>query len=326
MRRWFVRLSGFTLILLFLAGCITQQTKTTIRSDASGTNEIIIGIDKEVLEQLGGSTGEDPVASAQEDIQDLPPEWNAKAEPWEDEKYQGVRMTTEFKDLAMLQDQLNRLVGPEAEGSADSPTGGMFQSFNISRDGDTLVVGATVNTSTGDGSEEIPPAMLSNFLISWSVEMPNLESFTEQDIAKREGNKVTWTFPIGSNKTYNVEARGSLSSASNVLIYGLVGLIALGIVAVVVGLMMSRRKAVPAVAAPGAPSTPYGQPSGYDQGGGQYGQGGPYGQSSPYGGQYGQPGSYDQGGGQYGQGSPYGQSDPYGGPYGQPGSQDPNRQ
>jgi len=191
---------------------MTQQTSTTITNNGSGTNEILFGFTKDVTEQLGQ---EDPFAEITQEVGDFPAEWQAQMDPWEDKTYKGFKLSMHFADLPMLETQLNRILGPEADTNNGRSSTGIFGPFRVQQEGNTVVISTVLNKDEKSPSGETPPAEgFSDLKITWSIEMPSLQSFSEAGIASQSGNRVTWTLPFVVDHDYNLEARGILEGGA----------------------------------------------------------------------------------------------------------------
>jgi len=201
------------LLLMLLSGCMTVQSNTTIANDGSGTNQMSVGFTKEFIEfmQQMDENAEDPFADIEQDMDDVPPEWDATVEPWEDDTYKGVSISTKFTDLAMLETQLNKLLGPDSDEEGDS----MFEEFTVTQEGNTVIITTRMVAEGVDESQDLPFSV-DDFKVTWSVAMPTLESYTEEDIATQDGDRVTWTFPLAVARTYNIEVRGTLEGTAPV--------------------------------------------------------------------------------------------------------------
>lgn len=198
MRRFAVFFTSFSLILL-LASCMTQQSTTRITSDASGTNEIILGYTHEVIQELG----ENPYDELQGTEHNQPWQWNTEIVPWEDDTYAGTKIMMRFTDLDMMVAQLNRFIGTDEE------TGeGMFKAFTVERNGDSFVIQTVLEQTEEDDA-------FSGSKVTMTFEMPRVESITLHEFATLEDDRVVWDIPIGRIGTYEFELHGSLQGAMN---------------------------------------------------------------------------------------------------------------
>jgi hypothetical protein len=241
--------------LLFLSGCFSEQIATKINTDGSGVNTIAIGLNKTLL----GDTPMLPIglappnARAQDALQQLeteiqsvvaglPAAWKAQSEPWEDSEFKGFKISIAFTDPAMLEAQLNRI----AKLNEDNRITDMYQGFKVQHVSDAIEMVAKVKV---DGAKNLPPPNQPipqniRFRLSWSVEMPSIDSFTEEGIATRDGNNVTWTFPVEQSANYLIQVHGGLKETASPFPYWLIALTALVVVVIAGGVLLITRKVV----------------------------------------------------------------------------------
>lgn len=203
LRAWFVLL----LLMLFLSGCMTLHPTATINADGSGSITMTYGYTREFL--ASQADADLLFASIRRQAQGFQPAWQGTLEPWEDERYRGVRVMLHFADPAMLEAQLNYLLGPDSQEGA----GGLCEAFEMRQDGTTLSLRTRVRQEASDTEASDLAPLLEGFAASLSVEMPTLTSFSAQEIATRTGNTVVWTFPPPTSveRVYTLEARGTLA-------------------------------------------------------------------------------------------------------------------
>ncbi|HEY1015825.1 MAG TPA: hypothetical protein VGE07_24160 [Herpetosiphonaceae bacterium] len=292
-RQWKSMILGAALLVL-LSGCIAQKTETTLKGDGSGTNVMKTGLSEEArgfMESAGsesgsGSEAEDPFATVREQVKEYPPEWNVDVKDWKEDKFEGVEVSMEFSDIATLNKQLEALLEPSAANSG-SPTGSMFQSVSAKEENGKYVISADVDTTSGGASDPSSAEFLKDAVVSWTITMPGaIEDYTAKEIATKDGNSVTWRFPLDKPGKYELSITGAKSGgalgggSSLPLILGGVGaLVVLGGVGFMV---MNRNKKKPVAVDAGS----YG--GGYQQGGYQQ----PYDPNAGYGQQ--QQGGYQQ--------------------------------
>lgn len=200
MHRWFVRSIAFGVVVLLLSACVTSQTSTMVQSDGSGTNEFVIAMLSEEMMKRGVG---DPFEDVQTFGENLPAEWSPSVEPWEDDTHTGIKIVTQFSDPAMLETQLNKVLGPGT--MPEAKQGGSFSAFEVQHTGNSISIHTQFQSATPDGS-----APVENFKLLWSVSMPGIETYTEDVPATRTGNHVTWHLPSGTGETYDLHVQGSL--------------------------------------------------------------------------------------------------------------------
>lgn len=252
--------SGLILgLALALAGCFTQQTATTLRSDGSGTQEIRIGISQQLIDlaEMGGQGGtsfEDSLSEMETLADELPSEWQATSAPWEseDKQYKGASITMQFSDLAMLQEQLSDGAFAEGQNSMMS-----FTDVEVLQDGGQYVIRATIaSPSELDNLDDESAQMLDMMgggsfgsaapTLVWRIEMPGeITDWSEPELAARsdeQKNIVTYTFPFPPAEAYVIEVRGNAKAGISPRILVLVGaLFGAGLLTIGLGLWLNRR-------------------------------------------------------------------------------------
>jgi hypothetical protein len=114
----------------------------------------------------------------------------------------------QFTDPAMLQAQLEQMLGAKVEGNS-----ALFDPINVQQEGSTISILAVMQQSdSGSDHDSLPPQIMQDFQLTWSIELPTIEQFTEQKLATREGNRVTWDFPFHREREYRIEITGSLDA------------------------------------------------------------------------------------------------------------------
>ncbi|MBA3470639.1 MAG: hypothetical protein H0T53_13455 [Herpetosiphonaceae bacterium] len=247
------RIILFLGLSLLLSGCITQQTETVIRPDGSGTQVFRIGISQQFLDLAGmGGQGSIDPTDALSDIgtgtAELPAEWQATNEPWEstDRQYEGAQISMQFRDLAMLEDQLME----SALGSSNSLV--IFDDVSVSEEDGSYVIRATVASATGTeelglGSEfgDLQGGAFGNVVptASWRIEMPGeITEWSEQELATQEGNAVTYSFPFPLDRPYEIVVRAKVKPGISLQVMLIVvGMLVLGLATILAGVVLNRR-------------------------------------------------------------------------------------
>jgi hypothetical protein len=184
---------------------MTQQSMTIVKNDGSGTNTFLFGLTQEVMQQF---EDEDPFADFKQEIADFPEAWQTQVKPWQDDTYEGISLSMQFTDPAMLQAQLEQMLGAKVEGNS-----ALFDPINVQQEGSTISILAVMQQSdSGSDHDSLPPQIMQDFQLTWSIELPTIEQFTEQKLATREGNRVTWDFPFHREREYRIEITGSLDA------------------------------------------------------------------------------------------------------------------
>lgn len=98
MRRLLALFCGLTMLFL-LSGCYKVQADFTVNEDSTISGTMIMGMDKKVLEEMGGSA-EDFTSELKDDY----PE-GAKVEEWSDERFVGSKASFEAVPLSEMNDE-----------------------------------------------------------------------------------------------------------------------------------------------------------------------------------------------------------------------------
>jgi hypothetical protein len=203
-------------VTVVLSGCIAYQTATTMNPDGSGINDVRIGFSKEVLAMMQEEgNGDDPFTTIREEFAENPEGWQTTVSAWEDDTYTGVTAALHYTNPAMLEAQLNTLLGPDLDHNRVSQPPILFEPFVVQQEGNAIRITTGLKPSETTDDSEVPTAIYEGASVVWSVALPTLESYTEQEIATREGNRVTWHIPLVRERDYVLEVRGTLASDGN---------------------------------------------------------------------------------------------------------------
>ena len=261
-----------------LTGCISQQSETTLRTDGSGTHEIRIGLSQQLIDlaNMGGQGSvdiDDALAELGGSVDDLPAEWGATSEPWhsDDGEFQGSRIQLQFRDLAMLEDQLQG----DILGAGNSVL--VWSNVQVREENGAFVVQATVAAPDSAASSDTDDltALLGNSglggsapKMTWRIALPGeITQWSEQDIGALDAdnnNVVTYTFPYPPTRAYTIEVHGKTKAGiapQTVLIVG--GLLVFGLALITTGVIVNRRNRRRRPASPTAPLTAPHQPMSY---------------------------------------------------------------
>jgi hypothetical protein len=235
-----------TVLVLALSACtIRMDVGLTVNEDESGTFALFLGFDEEfqqLLEQ-GGGEGFDMT----EGLTDVPEGWNV--EDAVEEGFEGVRITTEYRDF----EELDQKLGELGEGQ-DAGVGTEFLGdFGLTREGDEFRfevdvsgVDEQLSGAVGDsGGEDLlsgmDPATLFEdlFEIRFRLTLPGeIQSHNADTVV---GNTLTWNVGFDEeDSTYRAVSSTAASSSSLLLIGGAAAVVVVagaGIVA-----MRNRRK------------------------------------------------------------------------------------
>lgn len=196
---------------LVLTGCFKLEVTTDIRTDGSGTNTMIIAMDRSAQMGLDNLY----------EVRRMAEEAGADVEKWQDDQYTGYHIVYEFSDLDEMARQL------EAQ-SADLGIG-MGNNVTAYRED-----GRYHLTIRAEGEEAWLPVQHE---ASYSVIMPGrIVSYTPEETGSvPRPNQVVWELDL-NNPNYELSAMGDARSGPQVPCCGLLpGAI------VIAGALMRRR-------------------------------------------------------------------------------------
>jgi hypothetical protein len=213
----------------------------TVGSDNTVSGTIVFALNKQLIE-LSGQSAEDLLGSAAPVPSDVE---GVTSDPYEDDEFQGQRFTFDGVPLAEFNDE---------SGDADQ--------LRIQRQGDTFVVsGALDLSSTGatgasgfPGAEEIFRSAQMQITLTFPGEVTRSNG-------QVDGNSVTWVPKVGERLELQatasaIDSGGSGSTMTILLIVA--GLVI--VAAIVIGVVVSKRRGQPATATAGAPGEPMAPP------------------------------------------------------------------
>ena len=254
-RAWMRSLATFTGLTLLLAGCLKLDMAITLSPDDTVDGEIVFAVNKELLE-LTGQNIDDMLGdtAVPDDVE------GATTEPYEDDRFVGTRVV--FEDVAL----------EDMQESSDP------DSLSIERVGDMYEVNGVLDLGTEDAELEGNPFEDQITEAFDTAELRIAITFPGEVLetnGRVDGTTVTWEPVFGERTEFTAVASASgdgsaggdagtdegtgaaagssgSSSGNNVLLYSVLGLIA---VAVVIGVyvMTRRRGDGPAAPAEGMP-------------------------------------------------------------------------
>lgn len=221
----FGRLGMVAALALLLTGCLKLDMNLEIQSDDTVNGSVVFAVSKEVLELTGGSAedllGDTPFPS---DIEGM------TSEEYDDGEFAGQKFNFEGVPITQFSDPAD----PE--------------SLQITREGDTFSVVGALDLSQGLSGATGPlggtgAQFLESAEIRIAVTFPGevIEANGEVD-----GNTVVWTPEFGER--LDIQATGSAvesGGSSSTLLYVLIGVGVVAVIAIVIAVMMGRRKKGP---------------------------------------------------------------------------------
>jgi hypothetical protein len=186
-----------------VAGCYRSQVALTVNEDGSGTLDVLLAIDPDLVQRAAAQAGQevdlgpDPCARVQSTVTalDTLPE-GTEAEPYTDGNYCGLQVTIPFEDGADLEQLLLDSFGL---GATDLPS--TFEEFGLERSGDGWRFDASVDAATG----AVPGASLFGQYLEGAsnrVEVSLPGDVVEHNGDRVEGGVVIWDLaPLGESRT-----------------------------------------------------------------------------------------------------------------------------
>jgi hypothetical protein len=246
--RTVARVAGFGLLALLLSACLKLDMNLEVSSDDTVSGSVVFAVEKSLLELAGGNI-EDVLGTDAPLPEDLE---GVTVEDYEDDEFAGQRFTFDAVPL----DEFN------SDGDEDQ--------LQIVRDGDTFRVSGALDLSTGatgasgvTGLEGIDPEQfLQSAELRIRITFPGEVTDSNGDV---DGNTVTWTPEIGERLEIEATASAVGGGDSNLTLWLVIGAVVV-VAAVVIGVVLARRRGTPAVAAadagvPGATPAPAPEPA-----------------------------------------------------------------
>lgn len=222
--RTVVRAAAFGALAVLLGACMKLDMDLQVSADDTVSGKLIFAIDKELLE-LTGQSAEDVLGTEAPIPTDVE---GVSAEAYEDDEFAGQQFSFESVPLA----QFNSSEDPE--------------SLKILREGDVFRVSGVLDLSGATGATGVPgfEDAFQNADLRIRIAFPGEVTEANGEI---DGNTVTWTPAIGERLELQatasaIEGAGGGSNLTLILIVAGVVLV----LAIVVGVMMSRRRVAPA--------------------------------------------------------------------------------
>jgi hypothetical protein len=244
-------------LALLLAGCFRIEVGIRVNDDGSGALSMLMALDVEAFEQLGGGSelggldlGENPFADFDES--DLPP--GASVEEYEEDGFSGVRLTVPFEADDDIASTIDDLLASTGDGDDDitSLAGGdaAFEEFTLRRDGEGWLFDATVGALNDSESDDAGAALLGEGLLellfadaSFSVRMALPGEVIDHNADEVDGDELVWNLDLFEDEPRQLRARtGAASGDSNSNTTVIIVVVALLAVAAVATLIVLRAR------------------------------------------------------------------------------------
>ena len=239
-RRAATRILAVGALTFLLTGCLKLTMDVDVASDDTVSGTAIFAVDRDILE-LSGGTFDDAIGEGSI----VPPDVEGvTVEPYEDDGFAGQEITLDGVAL----DAFNQGEGEDA--------------LSIRRQGDTFVVSGALDLAMDDAQTEgvpfDPQQMFDEADIRITLSFPGevLSSNGEVD-----GNTVTWTPAVGERTQLDAVASAIDDGGTSTLLWVVLGIVGLGVIAVVV-VNVRRRGTTPPPATTGFGSTQPGTSAG----------------------------------------------------------------
>ncbi len=224
-----LRVAALGALAVLLSACMKLDMDLQVSADDTVSGRLIFAIDKELLELTGQSAGDVLGAEAP-----LPTDLEGvSAEAYEDDEFAGQQFSFDSVPLA----QFN---------SSDDP-----DSLKIVREGDEFRVSGVLDLSSATGVTGVPGFgdAFQNADLRIRIAFPGEVTDANGDV---DGNTVSWTPTIGERLELRatasaIEGAGGGTNLTPILIIAGVVLV----LAIAVGIVMSRRRRPSPVAPPG---------------------------------------------------------------------------
>lgn len=229
-------LVALAIVAIAMSGCKVRQT-VAFNDDGSGTFSYLVGIEKDVLADLGV---DDPYERIKQQVEEG--DFPVELERYESGDLTGFRLSFEFTDVDDLKDKLN--IGDEAGGSGQQT----LQALSVDRTGDRWVLSGAIGSPGLASGEELPidlSKLEEKLDMRFSVSLPGRPA-TSNAVEVREGESETtfeWVLSPGESGR-EISAVTDLPKAFPTLL-----VVGAGLGALLIGggawMFMRRRSATP---------------------------------------------------------------------------------
>src|SRR5688572_30519091 len=137
-------LVALAVVAMAMSGCKIRQT-VVFNDDGSGTFSYLVGIEKDVLDDLGV---DDPYERVRQQVEEG--DFPVELERFEDGELTGFRLSFEFESVEDLKDKLN--VGETASDNGQQT----IQELTVTQNGDRWVLSGAIGSPGLASGEELP--------------------------------------------------------------------------------------------------------------------------------------------------------------------------
>ncbi len=215
------RLLLVALLALLLTGCINVDMDMVVSPDDTVSGTMVLAVDRSLLELGSDGSTEDPFAGSDQPVPDDLE--GVSVEPYDQDGFVGQRYVFDAVPL----DDFNA-----------GTTDGTGQALQIERDGDVFRVSGVFDAGGGDEDGLDPSLFLGGAQMQIRLAFPGDVTESTGEI---DGNTVTWDLDLGESTELSAVANATPSTPlDQLLLYGLIGVVVLGIGMVLLLLLLRR--------------------------------------------------------------------------------------
>lgn len=265
-----LRFTLLSVVALLASGCIRLNVDIEVNEDGSGTASIIQAFNVKALSDFAGEDAiavlEDPETLIPTDLPD-----GVEAEVYDQDGFTGLRFTTEFGDLAEMEENLAALQAATAESlqNTGATAEAQEEGLTIERTEEGWLFESPGLSSGTTDTEDIPDALLEGFELRYSVTLHG--ETVDHNADEVDGATYTWDLAIDDDReTLFAETKVSKGIGAPPFIVGgaVLGLVLLAALGFALASRSKKKRATPVSTADGpwggpqAPTGPTGWPTG----------------------------------------------------------------
>jgi hypothetical protein len=225
MKRLITSIVAASIVLLATTGCVKLDMELNVSANDTVSGSATIAFSKELVEYAKNNGGDTSALESEGMFESQP---GVTVEEYSDEKFMG----TTYRFVSVPLDKF---------AAANDST-----SLKITRDGDNLVVSGELDSS--GGNDDLTSAQTNPFTkaffdgssVTVAVTLPGEIKSTN---GVQTGNKIVWEVPIGEKVTFEAVSY-SPKGIDPVVIYLIVGALAVIVIAGVLVVFLKRRRAL----------------------------------------------------------------------------------
>jgi hypothetical protein len=231
-----VLLVALAIVAIAMPGCKIRQT-VAFNDDGSGTFTYLVGIEKDVLDDLGV---DDPYERVRQQVEER--DFPVELERYETADLTGFRLSFEFESVEDLKDKLN--VGENPSGNGQQT----IQEIALEMGNDGWDLSGAVGAPSLDSGEDLPidvSELEERLDMEFSITMPGEPGDSNADDVQPEEDSTTFVWALAPGQSGSeIAAATKLPESFPVLLVVGAGLAAL-MIAVVIWVLIRRRRPAP---------------------------------------------------------------------------------